>query len=251
MHRLGLAASLLVVVPTLVPDLAIAQGRFPPDSLINVQVLPEDLTPIQVIGQMRNYTGALGVRCQYCHVGEEGRDLATFDFVSDDKRPKRVAREMIRMVQMINGRLDSLPGREADGLQVTCNTCHRGVTRPVPLSTLLADVARSSGADSAVRAYRGLRERYNNSGAYDFREGSVNSAAFALATSMHFAEALVLLDFNETLYPNSSVMSVFRGNILLRRGDTTAAATAFREAIRRDSSNSEARGRLRTIGRQP
>jgi predicted negative regulator of RcsB-dependent stress response len=46
------------------------------------------------------------------------------------------------------------------------------------------------------------------------------------------------------------VMSVFRGNILLRRGDTTAAAAAFREAIRRDSTNAEARGRLRTIGRE-
>jgi hypothetical protein len=230
---------------------ASAQGRFPPDSLVNVQVLPEHLTPIQVVGQMRNYTGALGVRCQYCHVGEEGRDLATFDFVSDEKRPKQVAREMIRMVQMINGRLDSLPGREANGLQVTCNTCHRGVTRPVPLSTLMADVARASGADSALRAYRALRERHDNSGAYDFRESSLNIAAFSLATTMNFAEALVLLDFNETLYPNSSGMSVFRGNILLRRGDTTAAANAFREAIRRDSSNGEARGRLRTIGREP
>lgn len=228
-----------------------AQGKFPPDSLVNVQVLPEGLTPTQVIGQMRDITGALGVRCQYCHVGEEGRDLATFDFVSDDKRPKKVAREMLRMVQMINGRLDSLPGREANGLQVSCNTCHRGVTRPVPLHTLLADVARASGADSALRAYRGLRARYDNSGAYDFREVSLNIAAFRLATSMHFAEALVLLDFNETLYPNSSGMSVFRGNILLRRGDTTAAANAFREAVRRDSTNAEARGRLRTIGRQP
>ena len=246
MVRQCLGTALLLVGTTA----AAAQGRFPPDSLINLQVLPEELTVQQVIGQMRNYTGALGVRCQYCHVGEEGRDLATFDFVSDEKRTKLVAREMIRMVQLINGRLDSLPGREANGLRVSCNTCHRGVTRPIPLSTLMADVARTAGADSAVRAYRGLHERYNNSGAYDFREGSLNSAALSLATSMHFAEALVLLDFNETLYPNSSGMSVFRGNILLRRGDTTAAASAFREAIRRDSSNAEARGRLRAIGRE-
>jgi hypothetical protein len=219
--------------------------------LVNVQVLPEELTPIQVIGQMRNFTAALGVRCQYCHEGVEGQDLATFDFVRDSKRPKLVAREMIRMVQMINRRLDSLPGREAGGPQVTCNTCHRGVTRPIPLSTLLADVARAAGADSAIRAYQALRTRYAGGDAYDFREPSLNIAAFALGTSMHFAEALALLDFNETMFPNSSGMSVFRGNILLRRGDTAAAASAFREAIRRDSSNNEARGRLRTIGRAP
>jgi hypothetical protein len=35
------------------------------------------------------------------------------------------------------------------------------------------------------------------------------------------------------------------------RGDTTGAAAAFREAIRRDSTNNGARGRLRAIGRQP
>jgi predicted negative regulator of RcsB-dependent stress response len=46
-------------------------------------------------------------------------------------------------------------------------------------------------------------------------------------------------------------MSVFQGNILLMKGDTAGAATAFHEAIRRDSSNAEARGRLRAIGRSP
>jgi hypothetical protein len=44
-------------------------------------------------------------------------------------------------------------------------------------------------------------------------------------------------------------MYVFRGNIELMRADTNAAATAFREAVRRDSTNAEARGRLRAIGR--
>ena len=46
-------------------------------------------------------------------------------------------------------------------------------------------------------------------------------------------------------------MYVFRGNINLMRADTAAAATAFREAIRLDPANDEARGRLRSIGQQP
>ena len=226
-----------------------AQGRFPPDSLVNVQVLPEDFTVQQVMGQMRSYTGALGVRCQYCHVGEEGRDLATFDFVSDDKRPKRVAREMIRMVQLINRRLDSLPGREANGLQVNCMTCHRGVTRPIPLSTLIADVARNNGIDSALTTYRALRERHFGGAAYDFREGSLNTAATNLGQSMRFDEALALLAFNETMYPTSAVIAVFRGNLLVAKGDTGAGEAAYREALRRDPNNGDARNRLRAIGR--
>jgi hypothetical protein len=44
---------------------------------------------------------------------------------------------------------------------------------------------------------------------------------------------------------------VFRGNVLLMRADTNGAAAAFQEAVRRDSTNNEARGRLRAIGRQP
>jgi hypothetical protein len=32
------------------------------------------------------------------------------------------------------------------------------------------------------------------------------------------------------------------------KGDTAAAGDAFREAVRRDSTNSEAKGRLRDIG---
>jgi predicted negative regulator of RcsB-dependent stress response len=64
-------------------------------------------------------------------------------------------------------------------------------------------------------------------------------------------DALALLRLNEELFPNSSGMYVFRGNIHLMRGDTSAAAAAFREALRRDTSNAEARGRLRSIGRQP
>ena len=51
---------------------------------------------------MRNFTSALGVRCQFCHVGQEGQPLAPFDFASDQKRNKLVARQMLRMVAEIN-----------------------------------------------------------------------------------------------------------------------------------------------------
>ncbi|MEW5915713.1 MAG: c-type cytochrome, partial [Gemmatimonadota bacterium] len=194
-------------------------------------------------------TAALGVRCQFCHIGEEGLDLARFDFASDEKRTKVIAREMMRMVETINRRLDSLPGRATPPVQVTCTTCHRGVSRPVPLSQVLVEAATAGGADSAIRAYRALRERYHGGDAYDFREPSLNIAAFRLGRASRFDEAFALLRLNEELFPGSSAMYVFRGNINLMRADTTEAAAAFREAIRRDPGNQEARGRLRDIGR--
>ena len=225
-----------------------APGKWPPDSLINTKIIPKNTPPIQVVGTMRNFAIDLGVRCQFCHVGQEGQPLQQFDFASDDKRTKQVARQMLLMVQEINRRIDSLPGH-TQGLTVTCRTCHRGVSKPIPLSQIIADAAIVSGADSALRAYAALKQRYAGGDSYDFREGSLNTAAFRAGRANKVSDALAILDFNESLFPNSSGMSVFRGNILLMRGDTSAAERAFREAVRRDSTNAEARGRLRDIGR--
>ena len=245
--------SLRLAVFALIPGTLAGQvlGKWPPDSLVNTQVIPHSTPVMDVVGVMRNITGSLGVRCQFCHIGQEGQPLSAFDFASDQKRNKLVARQMMRMVQEINRRIDTIPERPAMRVEVTCATCHRGVNRPVPLFTLIQETTVAAGADSAIRAYRALRERYFGRDAYDFGESSLNIAAFRVGRASRFDDALALLRLNEELYPSSSGMYVFRGNILLMKGDTTAAAAAFREAVRRDTSNAEARGRLRAISRSP
>jgi hypothetical protein len=232
---------------------AVAQmpRKFPPDSLINTKVIPHSTPVPQVLGMMRNVAGDLGVRCQFCHVGEEGQPLDRFDFASDDKRTKLVARQMMLMLQEINKRLDTIPRVSTAAVSATCATCHRGVSRPVPLYTVMVDAATAGSADSAVRAYRALRERYYGRDAYDFGEPSLNTAAFRLARAGKYDDALALLKLNEAQYPRSAGVYVFRGNIDLMRADTAAAAAAFREAVRRDSTNQEARGRLQAIGQRP
>lgn len=247
-------ALVLLVLPA--PVRAQGPGRFPPDSLVNTQVIPKGTPVPQVIGTMRNISMALGVRCQFCHVGEEGKPLSTFNFPSDDKPTKLVARQMMRMVEEINRRLDTLPhhgmsGQDMPHVEVTCRTCHRGVEEPIPLYTLVVEATLGGGADSGVATYGRLREQYYGRDAYDFGESSLNIAAFRVARENHIADALVLLGLNETMFPGSSGLSVFRGNVLLMGGDTTAAANAYREAIRRDSTNGEARGRLREVGQAP
>ncbi len=237
----------------LLPAVAHAQGpsKFPPDSLVNVKVIPKSTPVIQLIGTMRNFTSDLGVRCQFCHVGEEGQPLTQFDFPSDQKRTKLVARQMMLMVQEINRRVDTIPGHTADDPQVTCATCHRGISKPMPLYAVIVEADKAAGVDSATREYRALRQRYYGSGSYDFGEGQLNTAAFRLGQAGKFDDALALLKLNEEFYPTSSGMYVFRGNVLLMKADTNAAAAAYREAVRRDSTNNEAKGRLRTIGRPP
>ena len=226
-----------------------SQHKFPPDSLINTKIFPKG-TPVQdVIGQMRNFTGYLGVRCTFCHMGSESQPLSEYDFASDDKRNKVVARQMMRMLAEINSRLDTIPGRTHPAVVATCATCHHGVSRPVPLATLMQETTVAMSADSAMAAYKVLRDKYYGRDAYDFSESSLNIAAFRTARAGKVDDALKLLQFNETMYPNSSGMSVFRGNILLMKNDTSGAEAAFREALKRDSTNNEARGRLRAIGK--
>ncbi len=116
------------------PLVAQAPGKLPPDSLVNVKVIPRTTPVMNVVGIMKNFTSALGVRCQFCHVGEEGLPLAQFDFAKDEKRTKLVARQMMLMVAEINRRVDTLPPADSarQRVIVTCATCHRGASRPAP-----------------------------------------------------------------------------------------------------------------------
>jgi Photosynthetic reaction centre cytochrome C subunit len=70
------------------------------------------------------YSRALGVACTHCHFGQ--------DYSSDEKRPKRAAREMMAMNKMINERLRSLQNLEGKPEEnfVNCTTCHRGQVDP-------------------------------------------------------------------------------------------------------------------------
>ena len=252
-----LVLALVAVFTTVAPAALRAQAphKFPPDSLVNVKVFPKNTPVPQVLGAMRNFSGDLGVRCTFCHVGEEGKPLDSFDFAKDDKRTKLVARQMMLMLAEVNRRLDTIPRTgtpaAAPAVQATCATCHRGVSRPATLTTVMTEVATAAGPDSALRTYRALHDRYRDRGAYDFGEQSLNSAAMRLAATGKYAEAMALLGENDATYPKAASIAVARGNVTLMRGDTTGAATAFREAIKRDSTNREARGRLRDIGRQP
>ena len=78
-----------------------SQGPPIPETFTNLQIFPKDISQRQLMGRMRNVTLSLGVRCSYCHVGE-GNDLTQYDFSSDDKEHKKIARTMMRMVGNIN-----------------------------------------------------------------------------------------------------------------------------------------------------
>jgi hypothetical protein len=234
------------------PSPANAQNRWPPDSLRNLKVFPASTTVPELVATMRRMTSALGVRCQFCHVGREGQPLDSFNFVSDDKRTKETARVMLRMVQEINQhQLPGIPERPSPAVEVTCMTCHRGVSRPIPLGTLLVQALETAGPDSARRAYQQLRARYHGRSAYDFGEPSLVGTAQDLARVRRYGEALVILQINDEQFPTSANTMNNIGDVHLARGDTSLAISSFRMARARDSTDAVSRSRLRALGQQP
>lgn len=248
--RYVLVSALLFTSATQLP----AQGKFPPDSFTNLKVLPKDISKPALIGLMRSFTGALGVRCQYCHVGREGMPLDSFNFVSDEKRTKRAARVMIDMVNHINDEhLADVPERPEPHVVVRCETCHRGLNRPRLLSDEMTMYLADSGLAAALRHYRELREKYYGGEAYDFRDFPLIELAQTEARAGRPDNAIGLLSMGAEFYPKSAQLAMTLGNIYLFKGDTAKAIGAFRNAVADDSTMGMARMRLNQLtgGKKP
>jgi photosynthetic reaction center cytochrome c subunit len=92
----------------------------------NLQLL-QGLSKLELQRTMNLMRASLGVHCDYCHVVTEAEG---WQWARDDKETKRTARRMIRMVMAINR--ESFDGRAV----VSCNTCHRGSTKPLLTASL-------------------------------------------------------------------------------------------------------------------
>jgi hypothetical protein len=225
--RLGSALALFLVAPPLV-----AQGRFPPESLKNVQALPHGTSVRQVIETMRGFTRALGVRCTHCHVGTEGQPLEAMDFVADTKAAKKTARAMIRMVQEINGEhLAKLEERADPNVSVACATCHRGLAKPRSLIDELRLSYESGGVAATTARFRELRERYYGSAAYDFDDVALTEVADWVQERGDLPGAITLLELNVEMLPDSYFGYWQLAEMRVAAGQTDAAIVALERAV--------------------
>ncbi len=92
----------------------------------NVQLL-KGIPVDEFMGTMGFFSASLGLNCTDCHVEESSGNWAKY---ADDNDLKRTARKMIQMVAAINK--GNFAGRQV----VTCNTCHRGTSRPNVMPSL-------------------------------------------------------------------------------------------------------------------
>lgn len=110
------------------------QGREREDAPKNLKVFAKTTSGEEIKKIMKTYTKSLGVKCDHCHVGkqQEGRPFPKFDFASDEKPEKEIARKMIVMVDSINlNFLGKIKIDDIDAEKITCVTCHMGNLKPL------------------------------------------------------------------------------------------------------------------------
>ena len=222
-----------------------------PERFTNLKVLPRDIPRPELIRTMRTWAGSLGVRCTHCHVGPD--NLQGMDFATDSKPTKVAAREMIRMVQTINGSvLPSLPPREGTREAVSCYTCHRREARPpLPMHEELLRTTQGKGAAAAAERYRELRRSGETAGKYDFTPDPIAFAASTLAEQGRPDDALVLAQLGVEQHPQAADAHAVLGLVRLRRGERAAAVEAFRAALQRDPQHAIALRQLKELETPP
>jgi Photosynthetic reaction centre cytochrome C subunit len=247
MRTVGTWCGFVVVLFLTIPASPVAAQQWDwPEEPENLRVLVgfsgRQLSPV-----MRGFTRALGVRCSYCHVGEEGQPLTTYDFPSDEKLPKRTARTMLGMLGDINDRLDSIEPSGDRRVNMWCHTCHRGRPRPMILEEELGDTYRAEGIEAALARYDGLREDFYGRGAYDFGEAALNNFGYELLGDGDLDGAVLVFEKNVALFPESSNLYDSLGEGYMERGDTELAITNYEKSLALEPRNRNAVDKLEEL----
>ena len=203
-----------------------------PDTFTNLKVLPKDITKEKLVDIMKSFTSSLGVRCNFCHVGEDGQPLRTFDFQSDTKTAKLKARTMMEMTHNINSDyLSRFSDYQDNTLQVKCVTCHRGIQKPEPLEDVIYEKIKSDGLDEAISDYNNLYKKYYGGSAYDFRDHTLVGLAEKLAEEKMYEEALAFAKINVEKYPESGVAYFGQAETYESKGDKENAIKNYNKAL--------------------
>ena len=211
----------------------------------NLKYFPADIKREALVQRMREFSFALGVRCQHCHSGGDGISFEGVDFSSDDKQAKLKARAMLRMTDEINTTLlPKVPSRAEPRVTVECATCHHGVRLPKSLATTLFEIVSTEGAPAAIARYRALRSSDTLSGKYNFGEWEINELARRLDEAKKPEAAIALLEMNGEFYPKSPAIDYAIGELRLAAGDRDKALASFRQALAKAPDDARLKARI-------
>ncbi|MFI5186708.1 MAG: c-type cytochrome [Chitinophagales bacterium] len=111
--------------------IGIAASRHPKE-FKNLKVLPKNISETTLDTVMNEFTKALKVDCDFCHV-KPADTTAEWDMASDENPEKNIARKMIEMSNKINKDFFNATTKYGDEnalLEIHCVTCHHGQPHP-------------------------------------------------------------------------------------------------------------------------
>jgi tetratricopeptide (TPR) repeat protein len=221
-----------------------------PEKPKNLQVFPKDWSGSRLRPVMMAFTRALGVRCSYCHKGQEGKPLSTYDFASDENPNKNRAREMYRMLEEIDEHLKKIKPSGDKRVNMWCHTCHHGLPRPMTLDEELSEQYRKKGLQAALDDYADLKKKYYGRGAFDFGERSLNVFGYTLLENNDAASAIQVFRLNAETFPDSSTIFEGLAESYSKAGDVKKPQENYEKALRLDPANESAKEALRKV-KQP
>jgi Photosynthetic reaction centre cytochrome C subunit len=218
----------------------------------NLKYFPKTIARDALIQRMREFSFALGVRCQHCHAGGDGVSFEGVNFASDEKTPKVKARAMLRMVDTLNGQLlAKLPARHSPPVKMDCVICHRGLPIPKTLATELTEVVDTKGIPAAVARYRELRAKQMTLGRWAFDEWTMNEVARSLAVDGKADAAIAMLELNAEFYPASADIDLQLGELHRTRGEREKAIARYKAALAKSPESTLAAKRLEELEKAP
>jgi tetratricopeptide (TPR) repeat protein len=218
-----------------------------PEKPKDLQVLPKDWPGSRLEPVMKGFTRALGVRCSYCHKGEEGKPLSTYDFASNENPNKDRAREMLRMLGDINDHLKKIQPSGDQRVNMWCHTCHHGVPRPMTLEEELGEKYRTKGLQATIDDYAALRKKFYGRNAYDFGEGSLNNFGYTVLDKNDAAGAIQIFKLNAEQFPQSGNVWDSLGDGYMKAGDLKNARENYEKALALDPMDKNAKEVLRKL----
>jgi hypothetical protein len=226
-----------------------------PGGFTNLQVWPKDTSRAVIMQFMNAFGDSLGITCDYCHVQRDGK----FDFASDDKREKRVARQMILLRDSINVVLPAIVGKPAGAgptsvngqpgapVRVLCSSCHRGLPIPRSIADEVTDAETNGGGPAGLAKFKELRAKYYGGQQYDLRENALVGIANRAVTAKRPDDAIAYLQANLEYFPKSAATYAAMAQAKNAKGDKQAAIKDLEKAVELDPQNAQAKTQLQQL----
>lgn len=218
-----------------------------PEEPKNLKVFGPEFKGERLRAPMVGFTRALGVRCSHCHVGEEGKPLATYDFASDENPNKERAREMLRMLGSVNDHLKKIEPSGPQRVNMWCTTCHRGRPRPTSLGEEMREAYDAGGVEAMNARYHELRDQFYGAGTLDFGEEGLNSFGYRLLRAGDTAGALAAFRLNVDEHPDAGNLWDSLAEAYLATGQREIAEIYYRKSLELDPANESALAKLRAL----